>query len=507
MLNSVGLQGPGVEAWLRDDLPRAAGHRRARSSPASGAASVDDYERAADAAGRRAGRGRRGRGQPVVPEPRGTAPTCSPTRRRPPRTPWRPPRGAAGRAGRSSAPTSPTWPTSRRPRRGAGPRRSRWSTPCSAWPSTSRPAGTGSANGGGGLSGPAIHPVAVRAVHDVHAALPGPADRRRRRRRRAAIDAVELLLAGASAVQVGTATFADPAASARVLTELGDWCRRHGVQALARRDRRDRMTDDAVTPMATRRPRCASRLALALDVDDLVAALRLARELQPWFGVAKVGLELFSAAGPDAIGPLVDLGFDVFLDLKLHDIPTTVEQGVAGARVRSASRYLTLHAHGGVDMLRAGVEGLRRGRRQRRAARADRARGHGAHQRRRARRRTSCRSGCSVARRGAAAAASCARRPTSPRSGSTRPALLKVVPGIRPAGAPTHDQARVGDARGGARRRAPTSSWSAARSPRPTIRSPRRPRSSAELSDLSGLRRRSRRARDRRSCRHLRGLR
>jgi len=43
-------------------------------------------------------------------------------------------------------------------------------------------------------------------------------------------DAVELLLAGAVAVQVGTATFADPAASARVLQGLEDWCRRHGVQ-------------------------------------------------------------------------------------------------------------------------------------------------------------------------------------------------------------------------------------------------------------------------------------
>ena len=67
-----------------------------------------------------------------------------------------------------------------------------------------------------------------------------------------------------------------------------------------------------------------SRLAVALDLDDSVAALRLARELQPWFGVAKVGLELYSAAGPDVVGALSDLGFDVFCDLKLHDIPTTV---------------------------------------------------------------------------------------------------------------------------------------------------------------------------------------
>ena len=85
----------------------------------------------------------------------------------------------------------------------------------------------GSGAGGGGLSGPAIHPIAVRAVHDVHAALPdlpivgvggvgGGAD------------AMELLLAGASAVQVGTATFADPRAPERVLRELQGWVDRSG---------------------------------------------------------------------------------------------------------------------------------------------------------------------------------------------------------------------------------------------------------------------------------------
>ena len=51
-------------------------------------------------------------------------------------------------------------------------------------------------------------------------------------------------------------------------------------------------------------------LALALDVDDLVEANRLARELRPWFGVAKVGLELYSAVGPDAILSMADQGFD-----------------------------------------------------------------------------------------------------------------------------------------------------------------------------------------------------
>jgi len=100
-----------------------------------------------------------------------------------------------------------------------------------------------------------------------------------------------------------------------------------------------------------------NRLALVLDTDDLVEATRLASRLRPYFGVAKVGLELFSAAGPDAVGSLIDMGYQVFLDLKLYDIPTTVHRS---ARVLGALGidYLTLHASGGVDMLKAGVEGL-----------------------------------------------------------------------------------------------------------------------------------------------------
>jgi dihydroorotate dehydrogenase (NAD+) catalytic subunit len=87
-------------------------------------------------------------------------------------------------------------------------------------------------NFGGGLSGAAIHPIAVRAVNDVHRARPeativgvgGVTD---------AADVVELLLAGASAVQIGTATFRDPRAPGRILRELHGWCRRHGVRRLA----------------------------------------------------------------------------------------------------------------------------------------------------------------------------------------------------------------------------------------------------------------------------------
>lgn len=102
------------------------------------------------------------------------------------------------------------------------------------------------------------------------------------------------------------------------------------------------------------------RLALAFDVDDLVEATRLGRRLVGYFGVAKIGLELYSAAGPDAIGALGELGFRVFCDLKLHDIPTTVEKAsrVLGALGVS---HVTYHAHGGVEMLAAGVAGLSEG--------------------------------------------------------------------------------------------------------------------------------------------------
>jgi dihydroorotate dehydrogenase (NAD+) catalytic subunit len=86
----------------------------------------------------------------------------------------------------------------------------------------------GSGPGGGGLSGPAIRPVAVRAVHDCRAAFPtvgivgvGGVSR--------GVDVVEMMLAGADAVEVGTATFRDPRAPARVLAGLRRWCRVHGV--------------------------------------------------------------------------------------------------------------------------------------------------------------------------------------------------------------------------------------------------------------------------------------
>ena len=102
------------------------------------------------------------------------------------------------------------------------------------------------------------------------------------------------------------------------------------------------------------------RLAVALDLDDAEAAKRLATSVAPFFDVAKVGLQLFSAVGPGIVSWLVDAGFSVFVDLKLHDIPTTVERAARNLG-RLGATYATVHAAGGVAMLKAGIAGFSEG--------------------------------------------------------------------------------------------------------------------------------------------------
>ena len=181
------------------------------------------------------------------------------------------------------------------------------------------------------------------------------------------------------------------------------------------------------------------RLAIAIDVDDIVEARRLAKEVAPWFGVAKVGLELFTASGPAAVHQLVGLGFKVFLDLKLHDIPTTVGKAARVAGSIGVS-YLTILAVGGAPMLRAGVEGLNEG-----ASRAglpepvslavtiltsdDGAPPHILGKR------------VQAALEGGCSGLVCASADLQ-NARELAPRLVKVVPGIRPAGTATHDQAR-----------------------------------------------------------------
>lgn len=97
------------------------------------------------------------------------------------------------------------------------------------------------------------------------------------------------------------------------------------------------------------------RLVVALDVGDGAAALRMVDALGPELTWVKVGLELFTAAGPDVVRALRAMGLRVFLDLKLHDIPHTVERAAAAAAALGA-QLCTVHALGG-----AGVKAAVRG--------------------------------------------------------------------------------------------------------------------------------------------------
>jgi dihydroorotate dehydrogenase (NAD+) catalytic subunit len=229
MINSVGLQGPGVERWLTDELPalRATGARVVASIWGT---SVDEY---ASAAALLAG------ADVIAVEVNLSCPNTEASRQM-----FAHDAGATEAAMAATAVCGkPRWaklspnvtdlvPIAEAARRGGAEAVTLVNTVLGmAIDVDHRRFRLGSGARGGGLSGPAIHPVAVRAVHDVHAALPdlpivgvgGVADGR---------SAAELLLAGASAVQVGTATFADPRAPAQVLAGLRRWLDSQGVRSV-----------------------------------------------------------------------------------------------------------------------------------------------------------------------------------------------------------------------------------------------------------------------------------
>jgi dihydroorotate dehydrogenase (NAD+) catalytic subunit len=231
VLNSVGLQGPGVDAWLADDLPPliATG---ARVVASIWGRSVAEYEKAASllaaappevvavevnlsCPNTESGRDLFAHDAGATREVMAATAGCGRPRwaKLSPNTSALAGIASAAHEGGAEAVTLVNTvlgmaidPDTRGFRLGSGPR-------------------------GGGLSGPAIHPVAVRATFDVHRALPdlpivgvgGVAS---------GTDAAELVLAGASAVQVGTATFVDPRAPARVAGELHAWAAAQGVRSL-----------------------------------------------------------------------------------------------------------------------------------------------------------------------------------------------------------------------------------------------------------------------------------
>ena len=95
-----------------------------------------------------------------------------------------------------------------------------------------------------------------------------------------------------------------------------------------------------------------NRLCAALDVPDPEAAALLAQKLAGHVGLFKVGLELFVAHGRAAVDAVRRFGLPIFLDLKLHDIPQTVEAAARGVSALGID-YLTVHASGGAEMIRA----------------------------------------------------------------------------------------------------------------------------------------------------------
>jgi orotidine-5'-phosphate decarboxylase len=101
------------------------------------------------------------------------------------------------------------------------------------------------------------------------------------------------------------------------------------------------------------------RLIVALDVNDLGEVRSWVRRLAPEIGMFKVGKQLFTHAGPQAVRLVHELGGEVFLDLKFHDIPNTVAKAAVEA-TRLGVRMFNVHASGSLDMMRTTVKEVRR---------------------------------------------------------------------------------------------------------------------------------------------------
>src|SRR5918995_931196 len=102
------------------------------------------------------------------------------------------------------------------------------------------------------------------------------------------------------------------------------------------------------------------RLIVALDVDDLNQAKDLVQKLANEVGMFKIGKQLFTHAGPQAVRLIQELGGEIFLDLKFHDIPNTVAKAAVEA-TRMGVKMFNVHASGSLEMMRMTVKEVRRG--------------------------------------------------------------------------------------------------------------------------------------------------
>jgi orotidine-5'-phosphate decarboxylase len=100
-----------------------------------------------------------------------------------------------------------------------------------------------------------------------------------------------------------------------------------------------------------------AKIIVALDYADTTSALNLVAQLDPGLCKLKVGKELFTAAGPQFVEKLIAKNFQIFLDLKFHDIPTTVKKACQAASSLGVW-MLNVHASGGTSMMHAAAEGV-----------------------------------------------------------------------------------------------------------------------------------------------------
>ena len=98
-----------------------------------------------------------------------------------------------------------------------------------------------------------------------------------------------------------------------------------------------------------------AELIVALDVDNRAEAVERVKSIGDAVGFYKIGLELFTAEGPDVVKAVKDLGKRVFLDLKLHDIPRTVERAVKAGGSLGVD-LMTIHSVGGKAMIKAAAD-------------------------------------------------------------------------------------------------------------------------------------------------------
>jgi orotidine-5'-phosphate decarboxylase len=102
-------------------------------------------------------------------------------------------------------------------------------------------------------------------------------------------------------------------------------------------------------------------LIVALDFDSLTTALKFAKQVADLVGMFKIGSQLFTSAGPEAVKQIAQLGPGVFLDLKFHDIPNTVAGAVLSAAAMPGVQLVNVHATGGSAMMSAAAQAVSAG--------------------------------------------------------------------------------------------------------------------------------------------------